>query len=391
MDIDSRTLRGNWNYPTTIWFGPGRAAELPAACAALDIRRPLLVTDPGLRDLPLVREALARNAAAGYTMGVFSEVRSNPVGRNVADGVVAYRAGDHDGVVALGGGSALDAAKAIALMVGQSRPLWDFEDSGDNWKRVVADGIAPLIALPTTSGTGSEVGRVAVIGNEDTRRKVLVFHPRLQPRIVIADPALTLGLPPHITAATGMDALAHCFEAYCVPAYHPLADGIALQGMRLIRDWLTVAVQDGSNLTARCHMMAASTMGATAFQKGLGAVHSLSHPVGALYDTHHGLTNAVVMPYVMQFNRPAIASKMALLGATLGLADPSHDGVLAWLLELRSRIGIPPALSGLGVREEDLDTLAEAAFADPSTPSNPVPLDVAALRQMYADAIAGRL
>ncbi|HEY7689296.1 MAG TPA: iron-containing alcohol dehydrogenase, partial [Dongiaceae bacterium] len=274
--------RGNWNYPTKVKFGAGRIAELPDACKELGMKRPLIVTDPGLAALPMIKEAVAAGEKAGLGIAVFSDIKSNPNGKNVEDGLKVYRSGKHDGVVAFGGGSALDAGKAIALMAGQKRPIWDFEDVGDNWLRVDPAGVAPIIAVPTTSGTGSEVGRVSVITKEDTHQKKLIFHPKVQPSIVIDDPALTLGLPPKITAATGMDALAHCFEAYCVPGYHPMADGIALEGMRLIKDWLPIAVKDGKNLEARSHMMAAATMGATAFQKGLGAIHSLSHPVGAV-------------------------------------------------------------------------------------------------------------
>ncbi|MFZ5792086.1 MAG: iron-containing alcohol dehydrogenase [Pseudomonadota bacterium] len=391
MSNDAAALRGNWNYPTAVRFGVGRIAELPEACKQLGFKRPLIVTDPGLAALPMIKEAAQRNEAAGLPTAVFSDIKGNPVGRNVEDGLKAFRAGKHDGVIAFGGGSALDAGKAIALMVGQKRPIWDFEDVGDNWTRVDPAGIVPTIAVPTTSGTGSEVGRVSVITNEETHQKKLIFHPKIQPSIVIEDPALTVGLPPKITAATGMDALAHCFEAYCVPSYHPMADGIAIEGMRLIKEWLPVAVNDGKNLVARAHMMAAATMGATAFQKGLGAIHSLSHPVGAIYDTHHGLTNAVVMPYVMQFNRKAIEEKMTRLAAWLGLKNPSYNAVLDWVLALRKEIGIPHTLKDLGVGKDKLDTLSEAAFADPSTGGNPVPAGVPEMKRMFVASIDGAL
>jgi len=384
-------IRGNWNYPTKVRFGAGRIAELPDACNELGMKRPLIVTDPGLAALPMIKDAVAACEKSGLGVAVFSDIKSNPNGKNVEDGLKVLRAGKHDGVVAFGGGSALDAGKAIALMAGQKLPIWDFEDVGDNWLRVDPAGVAPIIAVPTTSGTGSEVGRVSVITKEDTHQKKLIFHPKVQPSIVIDDPALTLGLPAKITAATGMDALAHCFEAYCAPGYHPMADGVALEGMRLIKEWLPTAVKDGKNLEARSHMMAAATMGATAFQKGLGAIHSLSHPVGAVYDTHHGLTNAVVMPYVMQFNRQAIEEKMTRLAAYLGLKNPGYQAVLDWVLALRKEIGIPHTLKDIGVGTDKLDMLSTEAFNDPSTGGNPVPAGVPEMKQMFIASIEGRL
>jgi len=391
MTDDAAALRGNWNYPTQVRFGVGRIAELAEACKAAGMKRPLLITDPGLAKLPMVRDAVAANKAAGLPTGLFAEVKSNPVGKNVEDGLAAYRAGGHDGVIAFGGGSALDAAKAVALMVGQKRPMWDFEDVGDNWKRVDPAGIAPVVAVPTTSGTGSEVGRASVITDEATHTKKIIFHPKMLPVTVISDPALTVGLPPKITAATGMDALAHCLEAYCAPGYHPMAEGIAVEGMRLVKDWLPVAVRDGRNLVARAHMMAAASMGATAFQKGLGAIHALSHPVGAVYDTHHGLTNAVVMPYVLQFNRQAIDAKLTRLAAWLGLPKPSYQAVLDWVLALRREIGIPHTLKELGVGMDRLDELSEMAAVDPTAGGNPIPIGVPELKRMFVASIEGRL
>ncbi len=388
---DATALRGNWNYPTHVRFGVGRISELADACKTLGMKRPLLVTDPGLAGLPMIKDAVAANEKAGLPTAVFSDIKGNPIGKNVEDGVKAFRAGRHDGVIAFGGGSGLDAGKAIALMVGQKRPIWDFEDVGDNWKLVDPAGIAPIVAVPTTSGTGSEVGRASVIVNEATHAKKIIFHAKMQPAIVIADPALTVGLPPKITAATGMDALAHCFEAYCAPGFHPMAEGIAVEGMRLIKENLGLAVRDGKNLVARANMMAAAAMGATAFQKGLGAIHSLSHPIGAVYDTHHGLTNAVVMPYVMQFNRKAIETKMVRLAAWLGLPDPSYQAMLDWVLALRMEVGIPHTLKELGVGKDRLDELSVAAEADPSTGGNPVPAGVAEMKQMFIASIDGRL
>ncbi len=382
---------GNWNYPTAVRFGAGRIAELADACASLGMARSLLVTDPGLAKLPMVKAAVADCGAAGLGIAVFHDLKPNPIGRNVTDGVAAYRSGGHDGVIAFGGGSALDTAKAIALMAGQERPLWDFEDVGDYWRRADADAIAPVVAVPTTAGTGSEVGRASVITDEVTRTKKIIFHPRMLPGQVISDPALCVGLPPHITAATGMDAFAHCLEAYSAPGFHPMADGIALEGMRLIRDWLPAAVKDGRDLAARAHMLAAASMGATAFQKGLGAIHSLSHPVGAIYDTHHGLTNAVFTPYVLAFNRPAIEDKMERLARFLGLGQQSFEGVLDWVIELRREFDIPHTARELGVEESRAGELARMAARDPTAASNPVPAGPDEMKEMYLAALEGRV
>ncbi len=391
MTTDPASLRGNWNYPTQMIFGPGAIAKLARACSSLGMSRPLIVTDPGLAKLPMIEAALAANEAAGLPTGLFSEVKPNPVGRNVEDGVAAFKAGGHDGVIAWGGGSGLDAGKAIAFMAGQTKPIWDFEDVGDNWKAADADAIAPIVAVPTTAGTGSEVGRASVILQEETETKRIIFHPKFLPGIVISDPELTVGLPPHITAATGMDALAHCFEAYCAPGYHPMADGIAVEGMRLVKDWLPLAVKDGTDIEARANMLAAASMGATAFQKGLGAIHSLSHPIGALYDTHHGLTNAVVMPYVMAFNRPAIEARMGRLAAWLGLADHSYGAVLAWVLALREEVAIPHSLAGLGLDDARAEQICAMAAVDPTAPTNPVPLTPENLRSLFDSALAGEI
>jgi alcohol dehydrogenase class IV len=376
----------NWNYPTAIRFGAGRAAELGEVCRGLGVERPLLVTDPALAKLPMVEEA---RSAAGAE--IFCAIHSNPVGSDVEAGIAAYRAGGHDGVIAFGGGSALDVGKVIAFMSGQRRPLWDFEDKADWWSRADPAGIAPVVAVPTTAGTGSEVGRAGVILDDDAGVKKIIFHPGMLPAVVILDPELTLGLPPDVTAATGLDALSHCLEAYCAPGFHPMADGIAAEGMKLIREWLVRAVEDGADLEARGQMLVAASMGATAFQKGLGGMHALSHPIGALFGTHHGLTNAVLMPYILAFNRSAIEERLARLAGYMGLEDASFDGFLAWIVELRLKLAIPSGLSHFGIREADLDRIALMAEADPSAAGNPLPFDAAAARAVLEAALAGRI
>ena len=385
------TLRGNWNYPTSIKFGAGRIVELPEHCRTLGMSRPLLVTDAGLAGLPMVANAVRLCRGAGLHCEVFADVQPNPVEANVTAGVDSYRAGRHDGVIAFGGGSALDAAKAIALMVGQDRPIWDFEDREDWFTRVKVAGMAPVVAVPTTSGTGSEVGRASVLTDLRDHTKKIIFHPKMLPAIVLEDPELTVGLPAHITAAVGMDALSHSLEAYCAPGYHPMADGIAVEGIRLVSEYLPRAVADGRDLEARAHMLVASSMGATAFQKGLGAMHSLSHPCSANLGTHHGLTNAVVMPYVLAWNRAALEERMTRLAAWLGLAEPSFDAIMSWVLELRRRIGIPHTLAEIGVREEHALPFAPQAFNDPSTGGNPLPMTVADFEQLYLKCIRGDL
>ncbi|MEA3009254.1 MAG: hypothetical protein QOJ91_946 [Sphingomonadales bacterium] len=376
----------NWNYPTVIRFGAGRVAELGEACRALGIERPLLVTDPALAKLPMVAAALA---AAGA--GLFCDIHANPVGADVEAGLAAFREGGHDGVIAMGGGSALDAGKVIAFMSGQGRPLWDFEDKADWWSRADPAGIAPVVAVPTTAGTGSEVGRAGVILDEAAGIKKIIFHPGMLPGIVILDPELTLGLPPHVTAATGMDALSHCLEAYCAPGFHPMADGIAAEGMKQIARWLPRAMDDGSDIEARGHMLVAASMGATAFQKGLGGMHALSHPIGAVLGTHHGLTNAVLMPYMLAFNRSAIEERLSRLAGYIGLEEASFEAFLAWIIALRERLGIPHRLTQLGVSEADLEPIAIMAEADPSAGGNPLPFDAAAARKVLAAAMAGQV
>ncbi|RDD61940.1 iron-containing alcohol dehydrogenase [Ferruginivarius sediminum] len=382
---------GTWTFPTTIRFGPGRRRELPNACRAAGMSRPLVVTDAGLADNPIVHETLDILKTGGFDADLYAGVKGNPSDENVTKGVEVLRAGNHDGVIAFGGGSAMDAGKAIAFMTAQSLPMEAFEDIGDNWKQANVEGILPSIAIPTTAGTGSEVGRASVIHIAAVDRKVVVFHPEILPKQVIGDPELTTGLPQWVTAATGMDALAHCLEAYCAPSFHPMAQGIAAEGARMIKDALPRAYRDGNDLEARAHMLAAAMMGCVAFQKGLGAIHAISHPVGSLYDTHHGLTNAVVMPYVLAFNRAAVESKLARLGAYLGLDDPSFDGIMAWVTELRTALGVPHTLADLGVGTDRIDRIAGMAETDPTAGGNPVPLNKNNLRPLIENAIAGRL
>jgi alcohol dehydrogenase class IV len=384
------TLRANWNYPTAIRFGAGRIAELPEAVKASGMRNPLFVTDPFLSTQPMTHAAVAALTAAGLNTAVFADIKPNPVETNIYAGIAALKAGQHDGVVAFGGGSALDAGKVIAFMAGQTRPMWDFEDVGDWWTRADPDGIAPIVAVPTTAGTGSEVGRAGVVTHEASHTKKVIFHPKMMPRITICDPQLTVGMPRFITAGTGMDALAHCLEAFCGPFYHPLADGISVEGMRLVKDNLPGAVKDGTHIEARAHMMSAAAMGATAFQKALGAIHALSHPVGALYDTHHGMTNSVFMPYVLVFNRSAIEDKIARLSAYLGIAG-GFTGFLDWVLTLRADIGVPHTLPDFKVDDAKIDLIAKMAPLDPTAGGNPVPLDEAGARRIFEAAYRGRL
>lgn len=379
-------LKGNWNYPTTVWAGPGRVAELPAALKRLGIAKPLLITDEGLANAPMVKNALAATGAS-----LFAKVKGNPTGRNVEDGLAALKAGGHDGVIAFGGGSALDAAKAIALMWGQTRPLWDFEDIGDWFKRVDPKGMLPVVAVPTTSGTGSEVGRASVITDEATHTKKIIFHPNMMPGIVISDPELTVGLPPHVTAATGIDAYVHCFEAYCAPGFHPMAEGIALEGMRLVKAFLPRAFANGKDIEARGQMLAAASMGAVAFQKGLGGVHALAHPIGAVYDTHHGLTNAVLLPYVMVHNRAAIEARMGLLARVLELPNPGFDSVLKWTLDFRAALKIPHTLKEIGVDDARAAEIGAMAEKDPSAGGNPCPVTAKDLEAIFRAGVAGKI
>jgi alcohol dehydrogenase class IV len=391
MPSDYSNLTGNWNYPNSIKAGAGAIKDLPAHCKALGMSSPLLITDPGLAVLPMTQNCVEHCRATGLNCAVFSEIKLNPTDKNVSDGVVAYKAGGHDGVIAFGGGSGLDVAKAVALMVGQDRPIFDFEDVGDNWTRVDTSGVAPVIAVPTTAGTGSEVGRASIITDEANHVKKIIFHPSMLPKLAILDPELTVCLPAHITAATGMDALSHNLEALCSPFYHPMAEGIAIEGIRIVKDYLPRAVADGSDLEARIQMLVASSMGATAFQKGLGGMHALAHPLGALYDAHHGLLNAILMPYVLKLNRKAIETRVTRLACYLALKNPSFDSFLQWVLDLREQVGIPNDLSGIGIPEKDLALIGTMASEDPSAGGNPITLSPAQYTDLCRNALHGTL
>jgi alcohol dehydrogenase len=383
-------IKSNWNYPTSVRFGAGRIAELPDALRATGIKKPLLVTDAGLVNLPVTQNTVRLLKDAGFEVGVFADVKPNPISANVNAGIEVLRRGGYDGVIAFGGGSGLDVGKVIAFMAGQTRPMWDFEDIGDWWTRADPKGILPIIAVPTTAGTGSEVGRAGVITDETTHTKKVIFHPLMMPKIVIADPELTVGMPAFITVGTGFDALAHCLEAYCAPGYHPLADGIAVEGIRLVLENLPKVVANPNDIEARGHMMSAAAMGATAFQKGLGAIHALSHPVGALYDTHHGMTNAVFMPYVLAANRDAIEARIARLAAYCGMA-PSFDAFLHAITALRQKLNVPHTLRDLKVDAEKRDLIGDMAIVDPTAGGNPIELTKPRALDIFDRALDGRV
>ena len=382
----------NWNYPTTMWVGENRIKDISFACKLLNIKKPLLVTDKGLVNSEIVKKTCKFLKNENFNIEVFSNVIGNPTGTNVYEGVNFYKKKNCDGVIAFGGGSALDVGKAVAFMSGQTLPIWDFEDVGDNWTNANSELIPPIIAVPTTAGTGSETGRASVILNEETGVKNIIFHPKFLPSIVILDPLLTVGLPSKITATTGMDALSHNLEAYCAPGFHPMADGIALEGMKIIKCWLIEAVKDGSNIEARMNMLTAASMGSTAFQKGLGAIHSLSHPVNALNNIHHGLSNAIFMPYVLTFNKDVIEKKIIKICEYLEIEDKSFNGFLNWILELRKNLKIPHKLSEvIDEKDFDLDRLSNMALKDPSTGGNPKKLTKEDMKRMYQHSMTGEL
>ncbi len=384
-------MKSNWNYPTTVWVGENRVSDLSKACKDLSIKKPLFVTDKDLVNLPFVKNIISLNSKKFGEFTVFSNFSGNPFGENVDEGVNHFNKKKCDGVIAFGGGSALDVGKAIAFMSGQNRPIWDFEDIGDYWKRANEKKISPIIAIPTTAGTGSETGRASAIINKKSGIKKIIFHPKILPSIVILDPVLTIELSPRLTAATGMDALAHNLEAFCAPSYHPMAEGIALEGMRLIKSSLFIAFKDGKNIKARQNLLAASSMGSTAFQKGLGAIHSLSHPVNAQFNIHHGLSNAIFMPYVLTFNKSSIENKIVSICDYLDL-EKNFDSFLQWILDLRKNLNIPNKLSDvMDCSDLDLDQLSLMAFEDPSTNGNPIKISKEDLKLMYEHSISGKL
>ena len=378
----------NWNYPTPIWFGPGRIRDIQKACDDLNILNPLIVTDPGILKTDII---IKLNNNLKTTAKIYSKVQGNPTGKNVKDGVDFFNNFQNDGVIAVGGGSGMDTGKGIAFMAKQTKPIWDFEDIGDNWTRANSDVIFPIIAVPTTAGTGSETGRAGVFTNEETKVKKIIFHPKMLPSTVILDPELTLPLPSNLTAYTGMDALAHCLEAYCSNLFHPLSQGIALEGISIIKKYLQKSFSNGDDIEARGNMLAASSMGSIAFQKGLGAIHSLSHPVGALYNTHHGLTNAVFMPYVLKKNRNAIEDKLIALSRYIELSNQSFDGFMTWILNLRESLQIPHTLEELIHEDTKLEEMSAMALVDPTAGSNPIDLNQSDFLKLYKDSFKGIL
>ena len=384
-------MKFNWNYPTTVWVGKNRIDDLPNACESLKIVNPLFVTDKDLIELPFIKNIISNLKKKFSQFNIFSNFTGNPIGENIEEGVEIFKKNNSDGVIAIGGGSALDVGKAVAFMSGQNRPIWDFEDIGDYWKRANGDNIAPIIAIPTTAGTGSETGRASAIINKKTGVKKIIFHPKFLPSIVILDPILTLDLSPRLTAATGMDALAHNLEAFCAPGFHPMADGIALEGINLIKTSLMTAFNDGKNIEARQNLLAASSMGSTAFQKGLGAIHSLSHPINAKFDMHHGLSNAIFMPYVLTFNKKLIEKRISTISAFIGLEN-TFDSFLDWIIKLRKELKIPHKLSELiQIDPDQLEELSQMALEDPSTTTNPTKLTKEDFRKMYQYSIEGKL
>ena len=384
-------MKFNWNYPTTVWVGKNRIDDLPNACESLKIVKPLFVTDKDLIELPFIKNIISNLKKKFSQFNIFSNFTGNPIGENIEEGVEVFKKNNSDGVIAIGGGSALDVGKAVAFMSGQNRPIWDFEDIGDYWKRANGDNIAPIIAIPTTAGTGSETGRASAIINKKTGVKKIIFHPKFLPSIVILDPILTLDLSPRLTAATGMDALAHNLEAFCAPGFHPMADGIALEGINLIKTSLMTAFNDGKNIEARQNLLAASSMGSTAFQKGLGAIHSLSHPINAKFNMHHGLSNAIFMPYVLTFNKKFIEKRISIISAFIGLEN-TFDSFLDWIIKLRKELKIPHKLSELiQINPDQLEELSQMALEDPSTTTNPTKLTKEDFRKMYQYSIEGKL
>ncbi len=384
------TLSASWNYPTSISLGAGRISDVVDECRSLGVKRPLIVTDPGLCELPFIGKLLADCTNSDLGVGLFSQVHPNPTGEDIDAGLNMFKQGGHDGVIAIGGGSSLDAGKAVALMAGQTRSLWDFEDVGDNWTRVDTSAVAPIIALPTTAGTGSEVGRASVILDAETHKKKIIFHPLMMPKKVILDPELTVGLPAGLTAATGMDALSHSLEAFCAPGFHPMARGIAVEAIGMVKEWLPLAVRDGQNIEARTHMLVASMMGATAFQRGLGAMHAIAHSLGAVFGAHHGMLNAILMPYVLKANKSVIGDDIGWLAQVIGL-EGNFEAFLEWILNFRKELEIPHSLSSIGVTSDCVTHIGKMSVEDPSAGGNPIVFDKEAYSAICMDAIKGSL
>ncbi len=384
-------LQANWNYPTNVRTGAGRVNELGDTCRELGMKSPLLVTDPGLAALPIVANAVKICTDAGLYCKVFSEIEGNPTGGHVDAGIRAFCDGNHDGIVAFGGGSAIDTAKAVALIAKQTCKLWDLEDVGDNWTRADPSLMAAVVAVPTTAGTGSEVGRASVITDSNNHVKKIIFHPGMLPAVVILDPELTVGLPASITAATGMDALSHNLEALCSPLYHPMAEGIAIEGIRLVKEYLPIAYQDGTNIEARTHMIVASSMGATAFQKGLGGMHAIAHSLGALYGTHHGLLNAILMPYVLVANKKAIEERMTRLSRYLDFGNPSFESFLRWVIDIRESLSIPHTLGDVGIDDKQAKLVAQMAVADAAAGGNPIKFTTDQYKTVFINALTGKI
>jgi alcohol dehydrogenase class IV len=371
MAIDVFLRQTDWDFPVPIRYGPGRLRQIGTLCAANGCRNPLIVTDRATGRLPFVDALRGFLAAGGLGHGSFADVSPNPADVEVMAGKRAFRTGGHDSVIALGGGSGMDAGKAISLVLNTDRDLWDFDFNVPPPPELGKADFVPLLCVPTTSGTGAETESTAMI--TDTRRgiKGCVWHPAQKPFAALLDPDLTLGLPRNLTAWTGCDALVHAIEAYCVPSWHPMCDGIALQALGLVYDALPRALDDPASVPARGAMLVGSCLGGVAFLKGLGLVHAISHMVGAECDTHHGLTNAVLLPLVLRFNAPAIADKVAPMCQAMGLAGTDFDSFRRAVCDLLDRCAIPRSLSELGVTPDRIDSIAAKAMTDTAIATNP--------------------
>jgi alcohol dehydrogenase class IV len=379
----------NWNYPTTVWFGHKRVKDIVNACKQLNITTPLIVTDEALVKLPIMQDLLSPLKEENISYTVFSDVQPNPTKENVDMGVEVFKKYGCDGVIAFGGGSALDAGKTIAFMSNQTLNIWEFEDIGDNWSKADTSNIAKSIAIPTTAGTGSEVGRATVITDSKTHAKKIIFHPQMLPSIVILDPNLTYDLPKHITAWTGIDALVHSLEAYFSPLFHPMAEGIAIESIRLIKENLKTAFNEPHNEDARAYMLVSAMMGATAFQKGLGSVHSLAHTLGGLYNMPHGLANSIILPYAMYQNRSVIKDKAEKICKYCNIQNPSIESLIEYIMLLRKDLEIPNTLKEAKIPFENENNIGELAYKDPSTGTNAKKLDKKDFTKLFKAAYFG--